>query len=184
MHVKHEQISMARKYSPVKPPKLYRVAGLRHGYDGEIPPVLEPVRDIDGDGKRTIVREMRYDTVGWLLKHRRIDAYQEAAARRLQRDAETAEILPQASSGTGGTPKLGVLSDAQLTAMVAHADALRAVRKAFDTLGSAGEKLVTLVVIENKTLGKAAAIMRQQQQGALFALKIALDALAKFYGLA
>jgi hypothetical protein len=154
------------------------------GYDGQLAPVIEQVRDIEGEGKRVIVREHRYDTVGWLEKHGHLHAYQLAAARKLQAHAECAEIIPQpSSSAAGGSPKLGVLSDGQLTAMSKHADARKAVRLAFDGLGSAGERLVQLVVIENKTLSKAAAAMREPERGILFALRIALDALARHYGL-
>jgi DNA-directed RNA polymerase specialized sigma24 family protein len=156
---------------------------MKVGYDGQLAPITEQVRDIEGEGKRVITRERRYDTVGWLEKHRHISAHQLYAARRLQEDAESAEIMPQPNSGVGGAPRLGVLSDAQLAAMSAHADARRAVRIAFDKLGPAGERLIQLVVIENKTLGKAAAEMREPERGIMFALRIALDALARHYGL-
>jgi hypothetical protein len=157
----------------------------RAGYDGN-PPVIEKVRDLEGEGKRTILREHRYDTIGWLLRHKRIEPYQESAARRLQDDAERASLANYVASGQGfkiGGP-IVLLSDGKLAAMARHADAIAALRAAFDRLGSAGERLITLVVIDGNTLGKAAAIMKEPERGILLGLRVALDALARHYRLA
>lgn len=163
-----------------------------HGYDGN-PPAIEAPRDIHGKGKRTLERKVKYDTIDRLKNARVLQKVHVDAARKLQEDANAAEIRSQSSmDGIPSTRTLYALSDAQCDAMAKHADARDAVRKALGVAGSRGELLLRLVVIENRTLVQTHAIMnggargrdRIQLRSMGDLLRFALDVLARHYGYA
>lgn len=157
------------------------------GYDGE-PPSFSPKRGSEVRDRLTgaIIREGEMseqndnvDRLQWLHKHgpldRRIDQTQLDAGRTLQRDAELAELrgyvcMDGGRSG-GGTNRL---SDVKLDAMRRHGDA-------HQWVGNVNSLILRLIVEENKSLEKAAALMRESAKGMNLALRGALDALSRFY---
>lgn len=164
------------------------------GFDGNPPvTVIEPVRDLAGKGKRTIMREFtkRYDTINRLRSANVIENVHVRAARRLQKDANAAEIRSRSSmNGIPATRTLYALSDTQDEAMARHADAHEAVRKALGVAGSRGELLLRLVVVENRTLVQTWEIMNRGARGRQKIqlrsmgdlLRMALEVLSRFYG--
>lgn len=159
---------------------LSRPAHARHGCDGE-PQVFADIRDIDGAGKRSIkgLLNLNCDRIGYLLAHHRISQAQHDAGRKLQADAELAQIGGYATATgepVGGNGFRG-LSDSKLDAQARHASARAA-------LGASGRHIVELVVISGHSLSKAEAIMRLPVGGGIGALSVALDVLASHYGLA
>ena len=152
------------------------------GYDGN-PPEFREARDLAGKGKRKSElgpQNIRVDRIEWLLAHKRIDVAQHSAGRKLQHDSELAQIGSYAmltdvkgGSGTNRLPDLKCDAIARVNAARAH-------------VGSKGVgwRILELVVIENRSLEKAAAQMRIHSRGALPALQGALDALAAHYRLA
>jgi Domain of unknown function (DUF6456) len=152
------------------------------GYDGN-PREFREARDLSGKGKRKSElgpQNIRVDRIGWLLAHKRIDVAQHSAGRKLQHDSELAQIGSYAmltdvkgGSGTNRLPDLKCDAIARVNAARAH-------------VGSKGVgwRILELVVIENRSLEKAAAQMRIHSRGALPALQGALDALAAHYRLA
>ncbi len=152
------------------------------GYDGN-PPEFREARDLAGKGKRKSEfgpQNIRVDRIEWLLAHKRIDLAQHSAGRKLQHDSELAQIGSYAiltdvkgGSGTNRLPDLKCDAIARVNAARAH-------------VGSKGVgwRILELVVIENLSLEKAAAMMRIHSRGALPALQGALDALAAHYKLA
>lgn len=150
------------------------------GYDGNAPEFRE-ARDLAGKGKREKVlgpQNIRIDRLEWLLAHKRIESYQHAAGRKLQKHSETAQIggFSTFQGGMGGSHATH-LSDTKC-------DAVAAVNEARKHVGNGAWRILELVVIDNFSLEKAAAHMRIHARGALPALHIALDALARHYGLA
>lgn len=147
------------------------------GYDGERPE-FQVSRDLQGNGKREAVdgpTNVRVDKLEWLLAHKSIDLIQHTAGRRLQRDYELAQIMTFSTfeGGAGRGPGTN-LSDVKLDAMTRHGAA-----HAF--VGNLGSLILRLVVEENKSLEKAASLMRQNPRGMLLPLRMALDALGRFY---
>ena len=152
------------------------------GYDGN-PPEFREARDLAGKGKRKSElgpQNIRVDRIEWLLAHKRIDLAQHSAGRKLQHDSELAQIgsyaiLTDVKGGAG----INRLPDLKCDA-IARVNAARA------HVGSRGVgwHILELVVIENISLEKAAAMMRIHSRGALPALQGALDALAAHYKLA
>ena len=152
------------------------------GYDGN-PPEFREARDLAGKGRRKSEfgpQNIRVDRIEWLLAHKRIDLAQHSAGRKLQHDSELAQIGSYAiltdvkgGSGTNRLPDLKCDAIARVNAARAH-------------VGSKGIgwRILELVVIENLSLEKAAAMMRIHPRGALPALLGALDALAAHYKLA
>ncbi len=152
------------------------------GYDGN-PPEFREARDLAGKGKRKSElgpQNIRVDRIEWLLAHKRIDLAQHSAGRKLQHDSELAQIGSYAiltdvkgGSGTNRLPDLKCDAIARVNAARAH-------------VGSKGVgwRILELVVIENLSLEKSAAMMRIHSRGALPALQGALDALAAHYKLA
>lgn len=162
------------------------------GYDG-FAPTIEIPRDIHGKGKRTLERRVKYDTIDRLKNAHVLQKVHVDAARKLQEDANAAEIRSQSSmDGIPSTRTLYALSDAQCDSMAKHADARAAVTKALGVAGSRGELLLRLVVIENRTLVQTHAIMnggvrgrnkiQLRSMGDL--LRMALEVLARHYGYA
>ncbi len=154
----------------------------RHGIPGHdgFEPIFLDVRDDAGRGKRSIkgILNINVDRIGYLLAHRRITQAQHDAGRKLQADAELAQIGGYATGSgepAGGNGYRG-LSDAKLDAQARHASALR-------VLGPSGRKIVELVVISGHGLSKAEAIMRLPVGGGIGALSVALDVLAEHFGL-
>ncbi len=150
------------------------------GHDG-FPPEFPEVRDTAGAGKRSIkgILNVNCDRLGYLLAHRRITEPQHDAGRRLQADAELAQIggFATASEMAPGGNGYAGLSDTKLDAQTRHGAALR-------VLGRSGRHIVELVVISGHSLSKAEAVMRFPVGGGIGALTVALDGLAEHYGLA
>ena len=174
---------------PKLPPIRDHASGIRTmakqiGYDGNAPEFRE-ARDIAGKGKRKSElgpENIRVDRIEWLLAHKRIDVAQHSAGRKLQHDSELAQIGGYASlenvkcgsgSGTNRLPDVKCDAIARVNAARAH-------------VGSRGVgwRILELVVIENVSLEKGAAMMRIHPRGALPALQGALDTLAAHYKLA
>jgi hypothetical protein len=151
------------------------------GYDGN-PPEFREARDLAGKGKRKSElgpQNIRVDRIEWLLAHKRIDVAQHSAGRKLQYDSELAQIGGYAIlTDVKGGPGTNRLPDLKCDA-IARVNAARA------HVGSKGVgwRILELVVIENTSLEKAAAMMRIHSRGALPALQGALDALAAHYRL-
>lgn len=153
---------------------------MRVGYDG-FPPEFRESRDLDGKGRRSVElgpTNINVDRLEWLLAHKRIDVAQHAAGRRLQLDSEMAQIggytTLEGGKGGSGTNRL---SDVKLDAMARHGAAHAAA-------GNIGSLILRLVVEENKSLEKTGALMRVNGKAIALGLQMALDAVAKFYGLA
>lgn len=153
------------------------------GYDGH-PLYIEQVRDPDGQGKRELTRERRYDTIGKLRKTNAIDEVQWDAACRLQQQAEAAELRSGMNwDGVRTARGRFSLSDAKDSAMAAHADTRASVELAMGRAGTLGSRLLQLVVIDNLTLQQAARIMGEDHRRLSMALRVALDVLVRHYRL-
>lgn len=167
--------------------------GYKHGFDGLAPEFrLKRGSEVRDPMTGAVIREaemgtenINVDRVGWLAARGVIDGCHLAAARKLQADAETAEIRSRSSmEGMGGCRSVHGLSDSQLDAMQRCADARESVRIALGRGGMLGETVLRLVVLENHTLQKAAKIMREDHRAVSVGLRYALDGLARHYGLA
>ncbi len=149
------------------------------GHDG-FPPEFPEVRDVAGAGKRSIkgILNINCDRLGYLLAHRRISESQHDAGRRLQADAELAQIggFATASETTAGGNGYAGLSDTKLDAQARHGAALR-------VLGRSGRHIVELVVISGHSLAQVEVMMRFPVGGGIGALTVALDLLSDHYGL-
>ena len=125
-------------------------------------------------------KNIRVDRLEWLLAHRRIDTAQHAAGRKLQHDAEIAEISGYAVleiGRAGGASGVNRLSDVRC-------DAITRVNAARASVGPTGWRLLDLVALQNLPLGDAAKRMGESPDKMQLALSVALDALASHYGLA
>lgn len=159
------------------------MVALKHGCDGQ-PTTIEPVRDPDGEGKREIFVETRYDVVGRLFRAKTIESHHEVAARRLQLDAERAELMAKSHLGSIRTERSRfATSDTQDKAMSRHYDAKRAVDLAMGRAGTRGGALIELVVIQNMQLHDAGRVMHIEGRSVAECLRFALDTLARHYGL-
>lgn len=153
----------------------------RAGHDGE-PPVFTSARDDltdpeDKSRKLESPQNVNCDRARFLFHREEIDARQYEAARRLQKDWETALIMPVASNvmvGAGGSGDVHP-NDAKIAAMQRHGAAKAA-------LGW-GWNVVELVVLEHLSLNKAGARMRCHEKRAMGMLWLALHMLADFYRL-
>lgn len=162
-----------------KPPKQDR-AEVRIGYDGN-PPVFRPARDIVGQGKREVIdgpQNINIDRLEWYLDHRLIERHHHTAGRKLQLYAETAELSSGVSllAGARGGGSMTSLSDAKC-------DALDKLNKARAELSPMNWRLIDLVVLQNITAQKASRQMGFHERSAMPTLVMALDSLAKHYGL-
>ena len=167
--IKVGAITVSRKIEP---------APVKHGHDGERPEFM-PVRDLAGAGKRETqsIVNANVDRLEWLLAHKRIELYQHQAGRKLQHDAELATIGGFASIGGTGGGAGNVLSDAKC-------DAIARVNAARIAMGNSGWRILELVVLEGSPLNRAEARMRLRSGSGITALTVALDSLARHYGLA
>lgn len=152
-------------------------APLKIGFDGEVPEFRE-ARDLDGKGRRQAIlgpQNINVDRLEWLLAHKRIDAAQHAAGRRLQADSEQAQIGGfQTLQGPGGGSGTTRLSDAKC-------DAIGRVNAARVHVGGSGWRMIEMVALENISLEKAAGRLRINTRGALPVLQAALDTLVSHY---
>ena len=168
---KKKKKQMVRKTSPQSVP----------GYDGN-PPVVTPIRDPEGKGKREIFVTRRLDRLQWLLDHKSIDEYQFGAGRRLQNDWEASQRGTAASvsmmSGVVGGVNVSVLADCRLDAMTRYADAIRAV-----PVRVRATVELALIDANNYSVEKISAILRIDRRAGQERLQIGLDALAEHYGL-
>ena len=66
---------------------------VRCGFDGN-PPIFPGLRDLDGQGKRSNIgiTNVNTDRLEYLFAHRRITEPQRDAGRKLQNDAQLAQI--------------------------------------------------------------------------------------------
>ena len=155
---------------------------MKPGFDGQPPELREPRNRRAWAKEHEIPRQnINTDRLEWLLAHRRIAEYQLLAGRRLQQDWELSQLAPYAALDPGRREPAGAgsmrLPDVKLDAMRRYGDAMKSV-------GRSGGTLIRLVVLENISLEKAAALMRMPARGALPALQVALDSLASHYGFA
>jgi hypothetical protein len=151
------------------------------GHDGE-PPEFRPARDFAGKGRRVLqaTQNVNTDRLEWLLAHRHIDVAQHGAGRRLQRDWEMSLIGGYAMSPVRSGPRSVV---AEFPADV-KCDAIRRMNRARAHVGGTGYRILELVVLENGAIADAARRMGEPVAKLPLALRVALDSLASFYGLA
>lgn len=156
------------------------------GYDGQ-PPEFREKRGSEVRDPRTgtIIRQgemgienVNIDRLAWLLAHKRIEPHQCDAGRRLQQDWELSELRAfstfEGGKTTGGAGNL--LPDVKC-------DAIKRREQARKSVGNSGWRIIEMVVIENKSLEKCAAILRVKPSSMSTGLMVALDALAAHYGL-
>jgi hypothetical protein len=155
----------------------------RHGYDGN-PPELRSPQDFAGADRELPEREnYNVDRIRWLYRHGHIDAAQNEAGERLQRDWQLAQLGGYSAAGNGGGKVVNLvpsnLPDAKL-------DAIGRVNRARAKLDRTSWRLVELVVLENIQLAEAAKRLwgHTRRGEAVTAICYALDLLAAVYGLA
>lgn len=155
------------------------------GFDGQTS-TLEAIRDPDGEGKRDVVYvETRYDSVGRLYKQGTIERHHWEAACKLQIDAERASLIAQSKQGGSQVSRaIYQVASSKEYAMAAHADALRSVQIAMGRANTLGYYVLDLIVIKNCTMKQASEILRRNHKEVRGALEVALDGLARHYGLA
>lgn len=156
------------------------------GFDGN-PPCYVEARGSEVRDPKTgkIVREaiigpqnINIDRLEWLLAHKRIEMHHHAAGRRLQREWETSQLMGYVSlEGGGGGSGTNRLSDVKC-------DAMAKVNAAKLHVGDKAWRILELVVLENMSPEKAGAKMRMMYRHSMGALTVALDTLARHYGLA
>ena len=154
------------------------------GYDGHSA-TTELIRDPDGEGKRELTVQVRYDMIGKLHQQGIIKSYQWAAASKLQMQAEAAALMSRPSyEGPRGQNSRFAISDTQENAMHRHYDTNAAVNHAMGKAGTRGEKLLDLIVLKNHNLKASAKIMGIAERNIAECLRFALDVLARHYNLA
>jgi hypothetical protein len=151
------------------------------GHDG-FPPELIEARDPYGKGKRSapVAQNVNASRIEWLAAHDVIQPHQLEAGRRLQQDWNMGQIAGYATlsalPGSGGSQRP---ADARL-------DALSRVGAACKALGGPScedWRVVYFVVIEEVTLGEVERRHKAPRGSASGALRVALNVLARFYGL-
>lgn len=155
---------------------------LKIGFDGQAAPVIEQVRDIEGQGKRTITREHRYDAIGTLWKRGILDDAQVLAATKMQTLLQLSKLegFAQPSQGSVGGSSGGRVTDIKLTAMWDHG----AAHEALGGKDKIGSMLVRMVAEENKNLEDAAVLLNKPYRALSLTLQVALDVLAQRFGFA
>lgn len=150
------------------------------GYDGH-PPIFRQARDLSGEGKREKIngpQNINIDRLEWMLDRKLIESHHHTAGRKLQGAWETAQIsasLSLAGGGRGGCANTS-LSDAKC-------DALDMLNRARCALSPMNWRLIDLVVIEGMSAEKAASKMKFNCRSGMPTLLMALDSLAKHFGL-
>lgn len=160
---------------------------MRHGFDGNVPEFVAP-RDLEGKGKRKIegILNVNTDRLRYLEAHGRISSLHLAAGQKLQKAHEASETLRYAQSkDEPGNARGG--SGAEVMSIEAQM-AKKHVKAALAYLGEDGERIVRLVAIggsdgQGISLARAECIMRLPVGGGIGALRVALGALARHYGL-
>lgn len=112
------------------------------------------------------------------LREKSIDEVQYAAGRRLQADAQLAEIMSygQPGGGRGGPAKPGTLPDAKL-------DAQARVKRAQRAVGDNHWRYIDLICLQSWPVIVTARLYGDSRRKATALLRLALDALAQHYGL-
>lgn len=148
------------------------------GYDGDVFS-FEAVRDHAGQGKRELVRRMRYDVVEWLYRQNPplLTLEQRDAAVKLQVDDQLSKTPVIARVGTMGVSK----SETDYGLSEAVMDATKRVREARAYLGLQWA-IVDCVVLSNVNLSRTAKAFGIERLKVLPRLHGGLDALAEFYG--
>lgn len=153
------------------------------GFDGQVP-VIEPLLDRDGAGKRDAQYSVtRYDSIGRLYKQEVIEKHHWEAACQLQRDAERAEIITRTNLDGVRAPRSSyATSDSQDRARASAYDAKRSVEIAAGRAGTLGELVLRLVVLHNHTLVAASRLACISRNDVATELRKALAVLARHYG--
>ena len=149
-------------------------------------PALVPCPSGDGSVLR-VVRNIRHDPIAAMLKRNQLDHYQAKAAEYWQRDWEAAQLgrvkamNPMKEPVDGSPPRSDPINDRQRRA-------LNAIRDADVILGAQGGIIVRLVLAECLSIGQVVqryGLSTDRDKDRLgWLLRICLDELAKFYGLA
>jgi len=150
------------------------------GHDGFVPVLVAPKGAAKWEKADELTEEnVNVNRIRFLFHKGSITHAQYEAACALQRDWETAEILPQASSilvGNGASGGGATLpGDHKIQAMRRKGDAMAAVPEMC-------RRIVELVVIENVSVGKASAIVRAHHQFTMALLLVGLNAISRTYG--
>lgn len=156
---------------------------IRHGFDGQ-PPELITARDFRGDNVRELPERQNAnsDRLHWLWCHDKISDAQYFAGKKLQADAQLAQIGTFAVSSIGAIRSVSHvpsnLPDSKL-------DAIARVNRARASMAATAWRLLDLVVVENIQPAEAGRRLwgRAERGVALGALRFALDWLAQHYGL-
>jgi hypothetical protein len=151
------------------------------GYDGN-PPVFGEKRDfVEANGKRELgvsPYNCNIDRIEWLFSHARIEQRQYDAANRLYRDfylSQISSVVANLAPGGGGAHD-AFPNDVKVDAMRRHGDARTALGRIWP--------IVELVVEQNRSVEKAAAILHINHRECTGLLKAALHVLADHYSIA
>ena len=174
----------AGRCPPLPPEKQslpYEKPNAEPGYEGE-PPIFGLRKDfvyVDGAREATESPEnLNHSRVKWLLEHKRITPRMYDAADRFEKDWNTSQIQPRASSvmvGNGSGSGDMHPNDAKRAAMHRHGDAR-------DAMGRLAP-VVEFVVLDNLSVGKASAKLRIHNQAGIELLRIGLEMLADHFKL-
>ena len=151
----------------------------------EVDPLVNvKLRDPDGDGKRTLTAVRREDLLDRALRRKQINHIEFYAGRRLQRDAEVAEVFVSSSPDfmAGGARTNFEPSEAVLQAAQSASQARAALKGSFKALGAAGEIFAVSVLLNRKSLENACHLCGWHSRSGMAALKLILNQLAVLYG--
>ncbi len=139
---------------------------------------MEPIRDLAGQGKRNLLRRIRYDVVMRLHSYSPplISLEQRDAAIRLQCDDQLSRSPVMASSGTAGVSR----ADSDFGIHQAILDACGRVRACRALLGHLWP-LVESIVLNNLNVSMTAKRFEMAQGRVLPRLRMGLDGVVNFY---
>jgi hypothetical protein len=135
----------------------------------------------DADETRR-VRNIHVDRLEWLFERGMIHRAHHGAGRKLQRDRELASLGGYCSRD----PALGVrtLGGRRALPSDVQCDAIRRINAARVHVGPLGFRIIEFIVLDGITLKEAARRLQEPVMKMPLALRVALDSLASFYGLA
>ena len=149
---------------------------MKPGFDGS-PFGIEKIRDLEGHGKRELLRRIRYDVVERLYRYNPplLTLGQRDAAVRLQCEDQLAKTPVMASAqGMGAARSSFGVSEAVLDA--------RAIVRGCEGLLGRDWALVAYVVLANQNLGAASLAFDIPPRAVLPKLRKGLDKLAGHFG--
>lgn len=151
------------------------------GHDGN-PPVERKPRDLGGRGKREVEGGLNINTdrLEWLHHHGKIEQYQLEAGRRLAKDWEDMQIGGYAMSdgAAGKRDWLAGFSPSDL-----KCEAGRRYSNAKKALGRKIWLVLEMVVLNNWEPPRAAKAMGWDERGGIAGIDLALESLARVYGM-